>query len=223
MGKVYAVGVGPGSPLYITDHVKKIIKNADIVIGYQYTLNTISHLISEKEVHVITMKDQEEVYQRVKDSLGEKTVVIPFTGDVSFSESEVVDMLEQRFGDVEIVPGVSSFQVAAAKAKVPIDKSKVITMHVTPSIEEKKLEMQRALIDGFNVILVPRPWPNDPSKHFMPSEIAVYLKKNKFDTSKLQTFVFEHLTTDKETVFHGMLNELERKEISDLSVMVLIP
>lgn len=222
MGKVYAIGVGPGSPSYITEHAKKIIENADIIIGYKYTLNTISNLISNKEVHVITMQDQEGVYQKVKDNLGEKSVVVPFTGDVSFSESEVVDMLEERFGNVEIVPGVSSIQVAAAKAKIPIDKSKVITMHVTPSIEEKKLEMQRALIDGFNVILVPRPWPKNPSKHFMPSEIAFYLEKNGFDTAKLQTYVFENLTTENETVFYGTVKELEGKEFSDLVVMVMI-
>ena len=57
-------------------------------------------------------------------------LVIPFTGDVNFSESEVVDRLVEIFGDVELVPGISSIQVAASKAQVPLDKSKVITMHV---------------------------------------------------------------------------------------------
>ena len=73
--------------------------------------------------------------------------------------------------------GISSTQVAASRAKVPTDKSKVITMHISTSIEEKKLELQKALIDGFSVILVPRPWPKQPEKHFMPSEIAKYLRK----------------------------------------------
>jgi cobalt-precorrin-7 (C5)-methyltransferase len=54
----------------------------------------------------------------------------------------------------------------------------------------------------------------------MPSEIAFYLKKNGFDTKKLKVHVFENLTTDKETVFVGMVNDLEKKEFSDLSVMV---
>ena len=42
MGTVYAVGVGPGSPNYITEIVKKIILDSDFIIGYKYTLNTIS-------------------------------------------------------------------------------------------------------------------------------------------------------------------------------------
>ena len=55
MGKVYAVGVGPGSPDYITENVKKIILESDVVIGYKYTLNIISNFLQGKEVYEITM------------------------------------------------------------------------------------------------------------------------------------------------------------------------
>ena len=220
MARVFAVGVGPGSSKYVTQIVADVIKDCDVIVGYKYTLKTIESLIEGKEVHEITMNDQEEVYQKIASSLGDKKLLIPFTGDVNFSESEVVDRLIEIFGDVEIIPGISSIQVAASKAKVPLDKSKVITMHVTTPIEEKKLELQKALIDGFSVVLVPRPWPKMPEKHFMPSEIARYLKKNGFDTNRLKVHVFEKLTTEAETSFEGKVSDLEGKEFSDLSVMV---
>jgi cobalt-precorrin-7 (C5)-methyltransferase len=220
LGKIYAVGVGPGSPKYVTKIVREIIQNCDVVIGYKYTIETIQDLLEGKEIHEVTMSNQEESYQNILPVLGERSLVIPFTGDVNFSESEVVDRLIEIFGDVEIIPGISSIQVAAAKAKVPLDKSKVITMHVTTSIEEKKLELQKALIDGFNVILVPRPWPKQPDKHFMPSEIAIYLKENNFHTKDMKVHVFEKLTTENETSFVGTVKDLEGKEFSDLSVMV---
>ena len=220
MAKVFAVGVGPGSSKFVNKIVSDVINDCDVIVGYKYTLKTIEDLITGKEVHEITMNDQEEVYQKIASSLGEKKLLVPFTGDVNFSESEVVDRLIEIFGDVEIIPGISSIQVAASKAKVPLDKSKVITMHVTTSIEEKKLELQKALIDGFSVVLVPRPWPKMPEKHFMPSEIAKYLKNNGFDTGKMKIHVFEKLTTEDETVFEGMVKDLEGKEFSDLSVMV---
>ena len=220
MSRVFAVGVGPGSQNYITETVKKIVVGADVVVGYKYTLDTISSLIQNKKVHTITMENQEKTYQQIKKELGDGILVVPFTGDVNFSESEVVDRLFEIFEHVEIIPGISSVQVAASKAKIPLDKSKVITMHVTTSIEEKKLDLQKAIIDGYNVILIPRPWPKDPEKHFMPSEIAKYLKQNGFDTSKMKVHVFEALTTENETSFEGMVNQLEGKEFSDLSVMV---
>ena len=220
MSKVYAVGVGPGSPKYVTGIVKEIIQNCDVIIGYKYTLKTIEDLIGGKEVYEITMNDQEDSYQKILSQLGERTLVIPFTGDVNFSESEVVDRLIEIFGDVEIVPGISSIQVAASQAKVPLDKSKVITMHVTTPIEDKKLELQKALIDGFSVILVPRPWPKQPDKHFMPSEIAIYLREHNFETDKMKVHVYEAITTENETSFEGTVKDLEGKEFSDLSVMV---
>ena len=220
LGKIYAVGVGPGSPKYVTEIVREIIQNCDIVIGYKYTLKTIEGLLVGKEIHEITMNNQEESYQKILAELGDRSLVIPFTGDVNFSESEVVDRLIEIFGEIEIIPGISSIQIAASKARVPLDKSKVITMHVTTSIEEKKLELQKALIDGYSVILIPRPWPKQPDKHFMPSEIAKYLKNNDFNTESMKVHVFEALTTENETSFVGTVKDLEGREFSDLSVMV---
>ena len=219
MNKVYAVGVGPGSPDFVPDVIKDVVAKCDVVIGYGYTLKTIEGILNGQQKIEVTMKNQEDAYQKVAAEENH-TILVPFTGDVNFSESEVVDRLIEIFDEVEIIPGISSIQVAAAKAKVPIDKSKVITMHVSTSIEEKKLELQKALIDGLSVVLVPRPWPKVPEKHFMPSEIAKYLKKNGFQTSKMKVFVFEAVTTQNETVFEGMVDELEGKEFSDLSVMV---
>ena len=219
MNKVYAVGVGPGSPSFVPNVVKDVISKCDVVIGYGYTLKTIENFLNGQQKIEVTMKNQEDAYQKIAAE-DNHTILIPFTGDVNFSESEVVDRLIEVFDEVEIIPGISSIQVAAAKAKVPIDKSKVITMHVTTPIEEKKLDLQKALIDGFGVILVPRPWPKIPEKHFMPSEIAKYLKNNGFDTSRMKVYVFEAVTTENETIFEGMVDELEDKEFSDLSVMV---
>ena len=219
MNKVYAVGVGPGSPSFVPNVIKDVISKCDVVIGYGYTLKTIEGFLNGQQKIEVTMKNHEDVYQKIAAE-DNHTILIPFTGDVNFSESEVVDRLVEVFDEVEIIPGISSIQVAAAKARVPIDKSRVITMHVTTPIEEKKLELQKALIDGFSVILVPRPWPKIPEKHFMPSEIAKYLKNNGFETSKMKVYVFEAVTTENETTFEGKVSELEGKEFSDLSVMV---
>ena len=49
MNKVFAVGVGPGSPKYVTDIVKEAISQCDVVIGYGYTIKTIEEYVKEKE------------------------------------------------------------------------------------------------------------------------------------------------------------------------------
>jgi cobalt-precorrin-7 (C5)-methyltransferase len=224
--KLYVVGVGPGSPKYLTDAAKEAIKKSRHIVGYAYTLATIEGVVdrTRQEIHKITMNTQEAVYQDVYGRMEDGDYcTVPFTGDVNFSESEVVDRLLQIFGkeNVEIIPGISSIQVAAAISRVPIDKALVVTFHVTGDIEQKKADLLQAVKKGMSVILLPRPWPRDPSKHFMQSEIARFLRANGVDTSKLKAWVFEHLTTERETRYTGMVSDLEGKEFSDLSAMVI--
>jgi cobalt-precorrin-7 (C5)-methyltransferase len=93
---------------------------------------------------------------------------------------------------------------------------------VTGDIEEKKLDLVKAVVDKKSIILVPRPWPSNPSKNFMPSEISLFLKENEIDTSKINVWIFENLTNEeKETVFRGKMDLVENKKFSDLSVMVI--
>ncbi len=224
--RLFAVGVGPGSPEYVTDAAKAAIQKSSYIVGYRYTLSTIDKIIdrTKQEVIEVTMKNQEYAYQQVYHSMRDgEYCTVPFTGDVNFSESEVVDRLLQIWGDenTEIIPGISSIQVAAAKARIPTDKASIVTFHVTGDIEQKKAELLDAVRQGRSVVLLPRPWPRDLQKHFMQSEIARFLRENKIDTSELKVWVFEHLTTDKETCFSGRVSDLEGKEFSDLSAMVI--
>jgi len=226
--KLFVIGAGPGSKKYITEYTKEVIKNSNFIIGYRYTLSTISHLIdrSIQQVFEVTMKNQEEIYLHVFNDLMKDNdqCIVPFTGDVNFSESEVVDRLLEIFGEdnVELIPGISSIQVASSKSMIPLDKATIITFHVTGDIEEKKLDLVKAVVDKKSIILVPRPWPSNPSKNFMPSEISLFLKENEIDTSKINVWIFENLTNeDKETVFRGKMDLVENKKFSDLTVMVI--
>jgi len=225
--KLFVVGVGPGSPRYLTDAAKDAISKSRYVIGYKYTLAIIESVIdkSKQQVSEVTMQNQEMTYSDIYNKMVDNDYcTVTFTGDVNFSESEVVDRLLEIFGDdnVEIIPGISSIQIAAAKSKVPLDKACVITFHVSGDIEAKKMELVDAVTNGKSVILLPRPWPTDPKKNFMQSDIAIFLRKNGVDTSSLKVCVFEHLTQEnKETVFKGNINNLEGKYFDPLSIMVI--
>ena len=224
---MYTIGVGPGSIKYITDIAREAIYKSRYIIGYKYTISAIESLIdrNKHEIYEITLKNQEEIYQLIHDRMEDnECCAVLFTGDVNFSESEVVDRLLEIFGEknVEIIPGISSIQIAAAKSKVPLDKAHVVTFHVTTDIEQKKKELVRSIIHKKDIILLPRPWPKDSKKNFMQSEIAIFLKENGIDTSNLNVWVFEHLTNDnKETVFRGKVSDLEGRKFSDLSVVVI--
>ena len=221
------VGVGPGSPQYLTCIAMDAIKKSRYVVGYKFTLDTVESVIDKtrQEVYHVTMLNQESTYQYVYNKMKEgEYCTVPFTGDANFSESEVVDRLLEIFGDknVEIIPGISSIQIASSKSMIPLDKSLVLSFHISGDIEKKKKELINAIMDKKNVILLPRPWPDDPSRNFMQSEIAKYLKLNGIDTSILKVWVFEYLTQyDKETIFRGKAIDLEEMSFNPLSVMVI--
>lgn len=218
--KVYIVGVGPGNPEYITERVEKIIKDSDIIVGYRYTINTIKHLIDCKDVRYVTLKDQEDVYAKVFDEIKDsgKICTIPFTGDANFSESEITDRLREIFGDINTViePGISSIQVAAARSKVALDKCKIITFHVTRSVEREKRMLLDALRNKESVIMLPRPWD------FMPIDISKFLKENGINTREFIVDIYEHLTLNDERVTRTRLDAIPDKDYSDLTVMVII-
>jgi precorrin-6y C5,15-methyltransferase (decarboxylating) CbiE subunit len=225
--KLFVIGVGPGDPNYIIPIAKEKIQLSKYIIGYRYTLRTIEKFLDKKrqQVYEINMKTQETTYQKVYENMQDNEYcTVPFTGDVNFSESEVVDRLLELFGNenVEIIPGISSIQIAASKSMVPLDKSYLITFHVTGNIEQKKIELIKSVLNNKSVILLPRPWPNDLSKNFMPADIALFFKNNGINTREIDVWVFEYLTDkEKETIFKGKMIDLENKAFSDMSIMVI--
>lgn len=227
MKNLFIVGVGPGSPQYLTCVAIDAIKKSKYIVGYKYTLDTVESLIDKtrQEVYHITMQNQESIYQDIYHKMKDgEYCTVPFTGDANFSESEVVDRLLEIFEDntVEIIPGISSIQVASSKSKIPLDKSFVLSFHVSGDIEKKKKELLNAIMDKKSVILLPRPWPSDPSNNFMQSDIVKFLKLNGIDTTTLKVWVFEYLTKyNKETIFRGKASDLEEMSFNPLSVMVI--
>ena len=141
--RLFVIGVGPGDPDYIIPIAKEKIQISKYIIGYRYTLRTIEKLLDKKrqQIYEITMRSQESIYQHVYENMNDdEYCTVPFTGDVNFSESEVVDRLLEIFGNenVEVIPGISSIQIASSKSKVPLDKASIITFHVTGNIQQKK-------------------------------------------------------------------------------------
>src|ERR1043165_2486454 len=95
-GKLFLVGVGPGSRQYMTDIAKKVLRKSRYVIGYSYTLSTIKHLLNFNSQNIIevTMNNQDIAYKEIYNRMNPNEFCsVPFTGDVNFSESEVVDRL----------------------------------------------------------------------------------------------------------------------------------
>jgi cobalt-precorrin-7 (C5)-methyltransferase len=117
--------------------------------------------------------------------------------------------------DVKVVPGISSVQVACAKAGLAMEESLFISFHKSGPIDEEKEELLRVVKEGRrSVIVLPRPWD------FMPKDIAKFLIDNGV-SKDLEVMVCENLTLRDESVQACKLGDLLGVEHGDLSIVIL--
>jgi len=207
---ILAIGVGPGSPEYLTIKAKNEIESADIVAGFKPALNTVKEFVHGEIVEIDYAKEG-ELLKYVADKSNNKKCVFCCTGDPNFSDSQLLEKIALHT-EIEIVPGVSSVQVAASKARVAFENSVFISFHKRGPIEAQKRELLSRIKENKDVILLPRPYD------FMPEEIAKYLMGNGISPDT-RVIIYENLTMD-EREHHKSLREIEG-DFSDLCIMVI--
>jgi cobalt-precorrin 5A hydrolase/precorrin-3B C17-methyltransferase len=124
-GKVYVVGIGPGSLFYITPKAIKAIREADVIIGYKTYINQIESLIKDKEVFAYGMTEE---VKRAKNAI-EYALKGMIVSVVSGGDSGVYGMAGLIFEilaqnnlevEVEVIPGISAFNAVSSKVGAPI-------------------------------------------------------------------------------------------------------
>jgi precorrin-4/cobalt-precorrin-4 C11-methyltransferase len=125
MAAIYFVGAGPGAPDLISVRGARLLKEADVVIyaGSLVNPELLSLCRAEADIYNSASMDLNEVLQVEADALKQgKMVVRLHTGDPSIYGAirEQMDGL-RRLGieeeAIHVVPGISSFQAAAASLK----------------------------------------------------------------------------------------------------------
>lgn len=209
--KIYCVGVGPGSPEYLTIKAKNEIESADIVVGFKPALNTVRELVKGEIIEIPSHANEDEFLKHIVTKSEDKKCVFCFTGDPNFSGSQLLGKIALR-KEIEILPGISSAQVAASKAKVAFENSVFVSFHRSGSIEREKKNLLMGIKENKDIILFPRPYD------FMPKEIAEYLMEMGIRPNT-KVIIYENLTME-ERVQVKSLRELQG-EFSDLCVMII--
>lgn len=216
MCKLYVIGVGPGSEKYLTDLAKEKIREADIVVGWDLDLLPAHRLIEDKEVYVQNAANYLEVVKMASEKAraGNKKVAVLRVGDPCISSG--LKTLLKLFNDfeIEIIPGISSVQLAAAIARVNIDESVIVSFHDGGGTEEKKRFMLDALRRGRHVIMLAGP-------DLMPDEAARYLIANGIERDT-PVVICENLTLENEKISKETLESIATKQFSWLSIAVII-
>ena len=124
-GKVYVVGIGPGSLFYITPKAIKAIREAEVIIGYKTYINQIESLIKDKKVFAYGMTEEvKRAKTAIEYALKGMKVSVVSGGDpgVYGMAGLIFEILAQNNLEieVEIIPGISAFNSASSKVGAPI-------------------------------------------------------------------------------------------------------
>ncbi|MEE8402403.1 MAG: precorrin-4 C(11)-methyltransferase, partial [Candidatus Hydrothermarchaeaceae archaeon] len=116
---VYFVGAGPGDPELLTLKAKRIIESADVIVyaGSLVNPEVLEYAKEGSQLHDSAAMTLEEIVEVMESAVRErKTVARLHSGDPSIygAIGEQIRILERMGITCEIVPGVSSFQAAAA-------------------------------------------------------------------------------------------------------------
>ena len=126
MGKIIVAGIGPGSQQDITPAVLEAVRQADVIVGYQYYFQFIMPYVKADCECIDTgmKKERQRAEQAFELAEQDKTVVVISSGDAGIYGMTplIYEMRRERGSDIEIVslPGISAFQKAASLLGAPI-------------------------------------------------------------------------------------------------------
>ena len=139
-GKIFVVGIGPGSAEHLTQRARTALYEADVIVGYKTYINLIKCIVGGKEIVSTGMTEEVE---RCKAAIelaekGKKVAVIS-SGDAGIygmagliyelvvsGQQSVVSQIPATghrplaTSDIEVIPGVSALNAAAAVLGAPL-------------------------------------------------------------------------------------------------------
>ncbi|MDO9287268.1 MAG: precorrin-3B C(17)-methyltransferase, partial [Thermodesulfovibrionales bacterium] len=142
-GKLYIVGTGPGTIEHITPYAQSVIKESDVIVGYETYLDLIKELTRGKEVISTGMtKEIDRCQKAVELAMSGRTVSVISGGDPGIYAMaglvfELLRAEEQKSGRakvktselpsfqasglfVEVIPGISALNACAARLGAPL-------------------------------------------------------------------------------------------------------
>lgn len=220
---VFAVGVGPGNPEYLVPRARRAVREADVLVGFETVVDVVRE-DATGEVLECGYRDQAETLATFADRVqaGARGTAV-LMGDPNHSGYQLVGRVERHVDrPVRVVPGISSLQLAASRARTPMEESTFVTLHRRGDLTEARERLRRDVGDR-HLLVLPRPFD------LMPGDIAADLLEAGADPA-LPALVLERLTHEDEAVTRSTLGALaehaggdgrEETPFSDLSVLVV--
>ncbi len=203
---IYIVGIGPGDKEFLTLKALKIVENADLVVGSKRALELFN--INDNKKITLSKNVVDDLKKILKnENIKDKKIAILSTGDPGFSGLlKTLLKIGVNEKDIEVIPGISSVQIAAARLKISWEDYNIITLH---GKEENLKNLLNLLKKKEKVIFL----PNDLKKD------VEYLIENGIDPNT-KIWVLENITYPNEKISLKSLKDITKENFSYLTVCI---
>jgi precorrin-6y C5,15-methyltransferase (decarboxylating) CbiE subunit len=201
--RIAIIGCGPGSPDYLTPAAIKAAEAADVLVGAARLLE----MFGGDAERIVVGVDIKQVLDEIAERLNKKNIAVLVSGDTGlFSLAKNVI---ERFGAgrCEVIPGVSSVQVAFARIGLDWHDAKIISIH------GRDLEADAASLAGASKIAI---------LIAGESSIADVEKLIEAAGGDRAIFVCENLTLVDESVRRVEVSELGKIAIASRTIILVI-
>lgn len=138
MQKIKVIGVGPGGAMHLTPAAVEAIKGSGTLIGGKRHIDSFA--AGGHEMLVLTSNFQEML--EIIRSRRESGVAVLASGDPGMYGILKFLLKHFRPGDIEVIPGISSVQLAFARLSMPWDDAVILSAHGRPAEKVADLALQ---------------------------------------------------------------------------------
>ena len=208
VNKVIIVGCGPGSKKYLTGYAMQHIIHAEVLIGSRRLLSLFPD--TDADTYVLSNNYKLLITRIVSLSKKKKKVVVLVSGDPGFfSYSKlIVDKIGNE--KCEVIPGVSSVQLAFAKIGRTWNDACFMSLHGRSG---KLASVVKKITDNDKVAVL-----TDNSNNV--KLIAKKLIETGIKERKI--FVCENLSLEKERIREFDVSSILKIRVSDLNVVIFL-
>ena len=204
--KFYIIGIGPGAREYLLPAALKRIKDADCLIGAQRVLDLFPEFKKEK---VCFDGRLSRVIPYLKKHREDKKIAVLVSGDPGLYSLAQTIAKQFRKEEYEVVPGISSLQLAFARIRESWQDVKIISLHGRKISPENLADMK----NNPKVFIFT---DND----FPPNTLASFLLDRGIKNRR--AVVLENLSYPEERIVDSGLKKLSRMEGFGLCVMIIL-
>ncbi|GEM_PF-2831443 len=186
------VGLGPGSEDYLTLKAITVLKRADIVLTPSRYLNVVRKYAGNSDIVLLDPRNVRGQVLELAREYPDSNVVVVSSGDPLFSGigKTVLDLGIE----CEIVPGISSIQLACAKVRTSWDNMIFLSLHEREHISHLNNVLVKALKRNIKIGILTSP---DYPPHYVISLAKTYANMYR---SSVRAFVCSNLSLENEQV-----------------------